>query len=210
MPQKKEQKERVARLLETLERDDILIISSSKIRLTLRLATCLIFLTISTMLIASPLLSGSSPAAAPPLIVGGIISVIISGTTAAATHRQLSQGIRLTLTSEEVRLENKDGDVIEKARWRDIDQFTPILSQSPLQIIKTVSYHLTDTGRERRQEFLDTAPTARKQYFLLSSPWTRNAGSVIYPSGFTISNSNIFDLLERAHWRYRSKRVRSH
>ena len=56
MPQKKEQKERVARLLETLERDDILIISSSKIRLTLRLATCLIFLTISTMLIASPLL----------------------------------------------------------------------------------------------------------------------------------------------------------
>ena len=162
------------------------------------------------MLIASPLLSGSSPAAAPALIVGGIISVIISGTTAAATHRQLSQGIRLTLTSEEVRLENKDGDVIEKARWRDIDQFTPILSQSPLQIIKTVSYHLTDTGRERRQEFLDTAPTARKQYFLLSSPWTRNAGSVIYPSGFTISNSNIFDLLERAHWRYRSKRVRSH
>ena len=209
MPQKKEQKERVARLLETLERDDILIISSSKIRLTLRLATCLIFLTISTMLIASPLLSGSSPAAPPALIVGGIISVIISGTTAAA-HRQLSQGIRLTLTSEEVRLENKDGDVIEKARWRDIDQFTPILSQSPLQIIKTVSYHLTDTGRERRQEFLDTAPTARKQYFLLSSPWTRNAGSVIYPSGFTISNSNIFDLLERAHWRYRSKRVRSH
>ena len=142
MPQKKE---RVARLLETLERDDILIIPSSKIRLTLRLAICLIFLTISTMLIASPLLSGSSPAAAPALIVGGIISVIISGTTAAATHRQVSQGIRLTLTSEEVRLENKDGDVIEKARWRDIDQFTPILSQSPLQIIKTVSYHLTDT-----------------------------------------------------------------
>ena len=131
MPQKKE---RVARLLETLERDDILIIPSSKTRLTLRLAICLIFLTISTMLIAFPTFEREQPCRSSRShrwrnnIRDHLWDDCSSHPSTSIAGNPTDTHVRRGKAREQgqaTSLKKRDGG--------DIDQFTPILSQSPLQ-----------------------------------------------------------------------------
>jgi len=118
-----------------------------------------------------------------------------------ATYRQLTQRIRLVLTFQGMRLENENGNIIEQVEWRDIEHFRAIHSRAGT--IAAIYYYLTDTGRERRRDFLATDPIGRNQFLVLKVSWAGKSKSVALPSGFAISNADLIELLEKARHRYR-------
>ena len=107
----------------------------------------------------------------------------------------------MVLTFQGLRLENANGNIIEQVEWRDVEGFRAIRSRAGT--IAAIHYYLTDTGRERRREFLATDPIGRNQFLVLKVSWAGKSKSVALPSGFAVSNADLIELLEKARHRYR-------
>ena len=198
MPQREE---RVAQHLGVLERDGTLVIPSSQTRLILKLIVFSVFTAISAAIIlTAPATSGNSAAPLVLLTMGLALSALFL-LASVATYRQLTQRIRLVLTFQGLRLENENGNIIEQVEWRDIEHFRAIHSRAGT--IAAIYYYLTDTGRERRRDFLATDPIGRNQFLVLKVSWAGKSKSVALPSGFAISNADLIELLEKARHRYR-------
>jgi len=198
MPQREE---RVAQHLGVLERDGTLVIPSSQTRLILKLIVFSVFTAISAAIIlTAPATSGNSAAPLVLLTIGLALTALFL-LASVATYRQLTQRIRLVLTFQGMRLENENGNIIEQVEWRDIEHFRAIHSRAGT--IAAIYYYLTDTGRERRRDFLATDPIGRNQFLVLKVSWAGKSKSVALPSGFAISNADLIELLEKARHRYR-------
>ena len=193
--------DRITQLLTALERNGVLTIPSSRTQLILRLITFTVLTAITAIVSLAIATAPDNPAGRTTALIIGLLFIALFSTASAATYRQLTQKIQLTLTPQGMRLENESGGIIEQAEWHDIERFTTIRSR--LGTITAICYHLTDAGMKRRQEFLNTNPPGRNQFLLIKAPWTEKSRSVTLPSGFIILNSNLLDLLERVHWRQR-------
>ena len=181
-----------------LERHGILVIPLSLTRLIFELIICIILVTIGTaMLIAISFTN--NPEAPLPLSISGLLFIILFGLATLATHRKLTQGIRLALTPQELRIENKNGGIIDRAEWSDIEE---ISIQRFARNQELLVCQLTPAGIERRDNFLDSNPPARRQFLIISY---RKAGDgiILFPNGFTLSREDLRDLLQECHRRYR-------
>lgn len=181
-----------------LERHGILIIPLSPTRLIFELTIFVILVTIgAAMLIAISFTN--NPDAPLPLSISGLLLITMSGFATLATHRKLTQGIRLALTPQELRIENKNGGIIDRAEWSDIEE---ISLQRFARNQEILMCQLTPVGIERHENFLNSHPPARQQFLIISYRKVGD-GIIIFPNGFTLSRDDLRDLLQECHRRYR-------
>ncbi|WP_167149038.1 hypothetical protein [Actinomyces sp. ZJ308] len=196
----------MAQLIERLERDGTLITPSSKTRLTLLITLFLAFFLISLAMIITSASESSNPEEGVTLAICGIVCTGFFGLTTLVAYRQLSQGIRLVLTFQELRIENKDGGIIERTEWPDIEKIeSRTLSSGGIYHPEVLAYHLTSFGKEQHDEFLHSNPIARQRYMIFPS---RKRWTIAIPQRLSVPHKELFTLLTETHRRYRRRKRR--
>ena len=105
-PQKED---RITQLLTALERNGVLTIPSSRTQLILRLITFTVLTAITAIVSLAIATAPDNPAGRTTALIIGLLFIALFSTASAATYRQLTQKIQLTLTPQGMRLENESG-----------------------------------------------------------------------------------------------------